>query len=630
MNPGVEAFLRAHEGNVIHLAYHPNWPGADDPMYLNDTRDNQYRVATYYGITGVPNVTFDGASPILPSSQALLEASFQSRIGVGSPVALTVTRQVSGDEVTVSVHLHPVLDLSSYTKLRLRVAAAEQFVEGPGPNGETQYIHPMRTMMPDYNGTALKLSNRDTTLTYTYTLDASYNADNMYEVAFLQNDASKEVLQAATDQPGFTLMPDAGQQWVQRAQSSTPFVNFTLSNTASGSTDFKVTFKPTSKNNWPITINGVDASNAQTITLTGGASKALVVQATKGSGTYTSGTITATATIGGEDLTSSFDVKFVSPTVKIAAVDVQGDSSYMANMMETLDGTQSEYVPLSAGEATLMKAWTPQEFPQVVMCADKWIVTGGDKTSVTSYLASGGHLFLYGGEIAYGLADAGSNAADKDPTFLKNVLKATYVKDSAGPLTVHGVASDPISGAYATGTLNINSDQLDQTNQPDQIKAVGSATPIFYYGTGTSQTAGLRWDSVATGGMLVYLAFGLQNMTLADRLAITKDVFAWFANGPVAPPAAVGDNAPLRFDLGQNYPNPFKGITSIPYSTTEDGNVRLALTDARGVEIKVLVSELESAGRHASSFDASKLTPGTYFVTLHTADGSRTRAVIVE
>lgn len=630
MNPGVEAFLKQHEGNVIHLAYHPNWPGADDPMYLNDTRDNQYRVATYYSITGVPSVSFDGAATYVPGSQAALEGSFETRIGVGSPVAISVGRQVSGDEVTVTVTVHPVQDLSSYTKLRLRVAAVEEFVDGPGPNGEKKYVHPMRTMMPDYNGTLLRLGAGDTTLTFTYTIDGSYNADNMYEVAFLQNDATKEVLQAATDQPGFELAPDPGQQWIQRASSATPSVNFSLRNTSAQSADFHLTFSPTSKNPWPITINGMDASTPQTITIAGGGSKSLSVQAARGSGTYSSGIITASATMGGEPLTSSFDVKFVSPSVKIAAVDIQGDSTYAANMMSTLDAMQFQYVPLSAGEASILNAWRASEFPEVMVCADKWIITGANKTAVSSYLASGGHLFLYGGEIAYGLADNGSTAGDRDPTFLKTVLKATYVKDSAGPFTVHGVTDDPISGPFVTNTLNINASRLDETNQPDVIKPAGSGTPIFYYGTGTAQCAGVRWDSVATGGMLAYLAFGLQNLAEQDRVAVTNDVFTWFRNGPQAPPAGVGADGTASFELSQNYPNPFGALTTIPYSTTEDGLVRLAVTDARGVEIAVLANNYESAGRHFASFDGATLTPGTYFVTLRTTEGSKTRAVIIE
>src|SRR6185503_16419229 len=163
---------------------------------------------------------------------------FQARIGVGSPVALTIGRQVNGDEATVTVTVHPVQDLSSFTKLRLRVCAVEQFVEGPGPNGEDKYVHPLRTMMPDYNGTLLKLKTNDTTLTFTYPLDPSYDPDNMYEVAFLQNDANKEILQSATNQPGFNLLPDPGQQWIQRAAGTTPSVNFTLRNTSANSADF--------------------------------------------------------------------------------------------------------------------------------------------------------------------------------------------------------------------------------------------------------------------------------------------------------------------------------------------------------------------------------------------------------
>jgi hypothetical protein len=75
-----------------------------------------------------------------------------------------------------------------------------------------------------------------------------------------------------------------------------------------------------------------------------------------------------------------------------------------------------------------------------------------------------------------------------------------------------------------------------------------------------------------------------------------------------------------EYALQQNYPNPFNPSTVISYQLPVDSKVQLKIYDILGTEIAVLVNETKSAGRYEVSFDASKLSSGTYFYTL-IADG---------
>ena len=626
-NPGIETFLNQHEGGVIHLAYHPNWPGADDPMYLNDKNDNQSRVVNYYGISGVPDVKMDGVEADLTSAQAL-ESTLAGRIGVGSPVAITVSRELNGTADTVFVHvtIHPVADLSSYKQLALRVAAAEEMVKGPGPNGEKQYIHPMRAMMPDYNGTKVKLSTHDTSFSFKYPLKSTYNAANMYEVAFLQDDASKEVLQAATDEQGFSLALNTGAKRVQRVGTDPVSVGFNLNNGFTSTRTFNVSYTPTSAHAWPVTITTGNGAANGPVELTAGSSLPVSLSVTAGDGTYSSGVLKVTSTSGSQTLVSSYPVKFIAPDVKIAYIDLSVDSVRSANTVATLDALQFRWVPLSGGEATSMNGWTVAEFPEMVVGGDKGILTGSDKQGVGDYLANGGHLFIQGGEIGFGLADPATTASDKDVSFLNNVLKAGYVKDSAGPHVVHGVSNDLVSGDFASESLNIYANNVDAPNQPDEIKAMNGSIPIFYYGTGTSQVSGIRWETGAT--RCVYLSFGLQNLNDQDRSAITTDVFKWFRS---APASGVGTaSTPDGLSLEPNYPNPFTSTTQIQYSIGREEPVRIGVVDTRGVEVATVVNEVQSAGTHSASFDVHGLPRGTYFYVLHTQEGSLMRAMTIK
>ncbi|MFI5202055.1 MAG: Omp28-related outer membrane protein, partial [Candidatus Kapaibacterium sp.] len=452
-NPGLEAFLNQHEGSIIHLAYHPDWPSATDPMYLNDQTDNMNRVVSYYGISGVPGVTFNGCNYFEPASIPQLEYTFDSCVSIMSPVAIAISRTVNGTTVSVHVVIHPVADLSSYTKLYLRVAAVEAFVPGPGPNGEKRYIHVMRTMMPNYTGTKVRLGTSDTSFDFTYPIKAAYIAANMYEVAFLQNDADHNVLQAGTDQPEIQLTSQSSAELLQRPSGGTADLPFTLSSTFSNTITATIKFYPTSSTVWPITVNGTELSGTQSISLSGNASQSLDVTVAIGSGAYMSGILAVSTVQDGNTLVASYPIKVISPSAKVAFVDVMGDSASSSYTLATLGQMNLPYVPLTSNEAESIGGWSATTFPEMVIVANKWIITGNDKPRVTQYLQSGGHLFVTGGEIAYGLADTHSSATN-DENFLENTLRATYVQDSAGPHTVHGVASDPITQTFANTDIN--------------------------------------------------------------------------------------------------------------------------------------------------------------------------------
>ncbi len=74
------------------------------------------------------------------------------------------------------------------------------------------------------------------------------------------------------------------------------------------------------------------------------------------------------------------------------------------------------------------------------------------------------------------------------------------------------------------------------------------------------------------------------------------------------------------FILGQNYPNPFRTETRIPYRMEHDGHVTLELYDVLGRRVASLKDEHQAAGEYIVTVSMQHRAPGTYFYRL-TVDG---------
>ncbi len=99
---------------------------------------------------------------------------------------------------------------------------------------------------------------------------------------------------------------------------------------------------------------------------------------------------------------------------------------------------------------------------------------------------------------------------------------------------------------------------------------------------------------------------------------------------------------PSKFELFQNYPNPFPAgggtsnpNTTIKYSvpatvgTAHDLSVHLTVYDILGHEIANLVNRKQSPGNYSVKFDASRLSSGVYFYKLTAGDFTNVKKMIL-
>ncbi len=94
-------------------------------------------------------------------------------------------------------------------------------------------------------------------------------------------------------------------------------------------------------------------------------------------------------------------------------------------------------------------------------------------------------------------------------------------------------------------------------------------------------------------------------------------------------------NIPEKFDLSQNFPNPFNPETKFKYHVAENSKISLVIYNLLGKKIKTLVNEYKTPGVYIITWDgrdefSNKMVSGIYLVRFRAGNFSQTRKLVLQ
>jgi hypothetical protein len=259
------------------------------------------------------------------------------------------------------------------------------------------------------------------------------------------------------------------------------------------------------------------------------------------------------------------------------------------------------------------------------------------KEELVKYLNFGGN-FLYTG---YRPSKAFEKVVGQNGTFSNGDFIFDYLKIQETKGTIFALFNEAKS--ITSGYSNIFVDSMKTLSSNDyhlknieMIKSSADGTDIFSYGT--------NYDSTSPQGYLKgkpvgveYIGNDYKTITLSFPLYYmnsdqSKSILEYILTNKFDEVMPVDDQIsqiPTEYKLYQNYPNPFNPSTTIKYSITEDGFVKLAVYNMLGEQVSTLVNKIQKAGRYEVNFNASGLSSGVYVYRIEAANYTSSKKLVL-
>lgn len=628
-NPGFQnTIIDANPDKVKHIAFHTSWPGTD-PMYNYNSTESNNRVS-YYNVTGVPDVILLGNKKEV-NPGGITQADVDYWFSYGSPIKIIVSEVDNGSDRDVTVEVKTVGTTPGGNWV-LRTAIVEDpinYGSPPGSNGETHFPNVFRKMLPSSSGdpVAFATVGNSVTFNYNYTEDGAWNTSNIKVIAWVQNETTKEVLNAgSTNDPliNYTLGHPVSE--VGQGTTGSP-VTFSLTSGNSGTAaeNFIYTLTSDMPNDWSSSfdVNSTNYASTCTLSVNAGATNNIDINVTPGTSPYVG---KFTLTVSSADNPSSPQMQ--STVYVIANVtDLIVNNSGGVGDGTTTGGAANWGSVFTSGlnfagntgfaatdEIITAKLIQASQFSGVnnIYLNIGWTFpsfTDAEVTQLKSFLDAGGNLFVAGQDIGWDTWDIanGGNGTSTTQSFFTNYLCAAFSNDGGSANTqLTTQTADAIWGDLPnTAIISNHGYYASSYFYPDELTPAGIGVSIYTYNS-TTKVGGVR----ATNGTwkTVYIGVGMEMLNSSGSDVIIKRAHDWF----------YGLMSNEEFDAEMNtpmcYPNPSGDYTIIPMpEATADMELIISDMSGRTVFTSVVAQDL-----HQYTLNTAGMSSGNYFYTVKT------------
>ncbi len=593
------------------------------------------RWSTYYDMGVTPTLVVDGTLLYEGFNAASLNEAYNNRVAQAAPCAIDLTAYVDGDELIadVVVSTEDVIIGDNHT---LRIALLTGYIYWDGAAIDDWYSD-LLEFVPDPDGFTVDLDQNDTeTFTVTHDWPIEFNGEDLVQenvkvVAFVQNDLTQSVAQAAVVQMTPLYDFDAWQggnttHLVDPGETSTYTIGLINLGILDDVLDITVNTDGL-PDGWSImytTPDGEQTGNS-TIALDPLGEYTSTVSLIPGDVANENGEFSITVTSQG-DPENTFEFSFFAQTsAQEQVLIVNGDP----------EGLYSEYFTSAINAAIetddLVSYGIWEETPHPLNMDDLllsdiemviWYLGDGGEldTTVTNglvdYLNMGGNLFMSGSDMAHELW----------ATQLMNMMGASYESyyNDEDNTHVYSLGDDPVTGDLEFDL--VGGDGADNLRVPCYIDEFGNGVTCMKYADNIRRAAirneGENYRTFLTGFPFEAIA------TAEDRTALMRGVLdymtTWDYDG--VDDDLAGNSLPEKYQLHQNYPNPFNPSTEISLSLPANSRIILTIFDITGREVARLADGAYQAGHHNFTWNADNSASGVYFYRLSATGESQSFA----
>jgi hypothetical protein len=585
-NPGMNARIDANAGKVISLKYQNNIPSAGANLYAYNTADVATRT-TYYANNYSPHAFLDG-NVWDDNAGGLTEALILNRAAVPTPFSVVVTHTFSANKD--SIYTKTVVTANSAVNspnYNVRIAVSERNIYGyTSPNGEDEFSHVMRKLLPNGNGLDLPTS---------WTAGQSATFEQAWKIA--------EPTSAVISKPIWALLEviswvqdDATKEVIQAGHSP---AQITTDISLSGHNAELFTCTPVSEIE-------IEVKNPESVEITSFSTSTKIDGGTATTFDWT-GTLAAGATT-----TLKLPLTGMTPGTHQVSVTITSFNG-AADAIPSNNSITARVGSLKAA-TNIAQSFTATTWPPV-----DWLVINPDNgatwTRSTSGLNGAGSARMNFYNSLAGKYDYLWSLSGLDLT-IPGLLTPTLRFDLAHKM-YDAVSFDQIDVEVSTDCGSTWT-SIWSKKDPELATTTGFTGDVPYTPTAAHWRAETVDLSAYKGQKDVMVRFaalsGFGNMAFIDNI---NTLFTSNIDDLVA-------NANLEV-----YPNPASEAITLDFSTLTRAEVGYQITNTVGQVVSTIAPYQLTPGAHKVQLPVSHLASGLYFVTLNTNEGVLTRSFTV-